>query len=75
MPPKQSRQRSRPRAGNMRWDAKNIAAVTGLVAVLMQGGEARLATARVEAKVDRALERITQLERSGHYARIDDDGR
>ncbi len=47
----------------MRWDAKTIAAITGLVSVLVQGGESRLATARVESKVDRLEERVARIER------------
>jgi hypothetical protein len=47
---------------SVRWDAKTIGAVAGLCGVLMQGGEARLATARVEAKVDRLEERVARIE-------------
>lgn len=54
----------------MRWDAKTIAAVTGLVSVLVQGGEARLATARVEAKVDRLEERVARIEREVAAPRV-----
>lgn len=47
----------------IKWDAKTIVAVTGLVSVLVQGGEARLTAARVEAKVDRLEERVARIER------------
>lgn len=53
----------RTRRTGVRWDAKTIAAVTGLVSVLVQGGEARVATARVESKVDRLEERVARIER------------
>ena len=51
------------KSSGVRWDAKTIVAVTGLVSVLVQGGEARVATARVEAKVDRLEERVARIER------------
>lgn len=53
---------SNPNTG-VRWDAKTIVAITGLVSVLVQGGEARVAAARVEAKVDRLEERVARIER------------
>ncbi len=69
MSPKPSLRHSPRRAGNtMRWDAKTIAAVTGLAAVLLGGGEARIAMGRIEAKVDRLEERVLQLEFQGKVA-------
>jgi hypothetical protein len=57
----------------VRWDAKTIVAVTGLISVLVQGGESRLATARVESKVDRLEERVGRIERelTPRFASID----
>lgn len=51
------------RATSVRWDAKTIVAVTGLIGVMLQGGEARVATARVEAKLDRLEDRVARIER------------
>lgn len=52
----------------MRWDAKTIAAVTGLVVAVLGGGEMRMTMSRIEAKVDRLEERVLQLEYQGRVA-------
>jgi hypothetical protein len=46
----------------MKWDAKNIAAVTGLVAVLLGGAELRMKVAQLEAKVERVDSRLLRME-------------
>jgi len=71
--PSRSPRSSSPRAGNaMRWDAKTLMALGPIVAILVGGAEARLAVSRLEDKVDRLADRIVQLERTGHFARNDD---
>lgn len=50
-------------------DAKKIAAWAPIIAILVGGAEARLAVSRLEDKVDRLVERVVQLERSGYFAR------
>lgn len=57
-------------AAGVKWDAKTIVAITGLVSVLVQGGESRLATARVESKVDRLEERVARIEREVSPPRV-----
>lgn len=47
----------------MKWDAKTIVAVTGLVSVLLGGAELRLKMAAIENKLDRVEERVTRIER------------
>lgn len=47
----------------MRWDAKTIAAVTGLVSVLLGGVELRLSVAKLDDKLTRVEERVVRLER------------
>lgn len=47
----------------MKWDAKTIVAVTGLVSVLLGGVEMRMAVNRMEDKLSRVEERVTRIER------------
>lgn len=47
----------------MKWDAKNIGAITGLVAVLLGGVELRMAVNRLEDKTARIEERVQRIER------------
>lgn len=61
-----------PRTPSSRIDAKTLAAWAPIVAILVGGAEARLAVSRLEEKVDRLVERVVQLERSGYFARKED---
>lgn len=47
----------------MKWDAKTIVALTGLVSVLLGGAELRLKITTIESKLDRVDERVTRIER------------
>ena len=47
----------------MRWDAKTIVAVTGLVSVLLGGVEMRMTMSRLEDRVQRIDERVARIER------------
>lgn len=47
----------------MKWDAKTIVAVTGLVSVLLGGVEMRMAVNRLEDKLSRVDERVIRVER------------
>lgn len=47
----------------MKWDAKTIVALTGLVSVLLGGLEMRLTVNRIEDKLVRVEERLVRVER------------
>lgn len=47
----------------MKWDAKTIVAVTGLLSVLLGGVEMRLTMNRLEDKTQRLDERLARIER------------
>ncbi len=47
----------------MKWDAKTIIAVTGLVSVLFGGAEMRMAVSRLEDRTQRLDERLVRIER------------
>lgn len=47
----------------MKWDAKTIVALTGLVSVLLGGVEMRMAVNRLEDRLQRVDERVTRIER------------
>lgn len=47
----------------MKWDAKNIAAVTGLIMALMGGVELRMAVYTMQARLDRIEHQLEQATR------------
>lgn len=47
----------------MKWDAKTIVAVTGLVSVLMGGVELRVAVNKLDDKLSRLDDRMGRVER------------
>jgi hypothetical protein len=47
----------------MKFDAKTIVALTGLVSVLLGGVEMRLAVNKLDDKLSRVEERVTRIER------------
>lgn len=47
----------------MKWDAKTIVALTGLVSVLLGGLELRMSVSRLDDKLARVEERIGRIER------------
>lgn len=54
----------------VRWDAKTIVAVTGLVSVLLGGVELRMSVAKLDDKLSRVEERVNRIEREVSPPRV-----
>jgi predicted ATP-grasp superfamily ATP-dependent carboligase len=54
----------------MKWDAKTIIALTGLVSALAGGAEMRLAVSRLEDRAQRLDERLVRIERDVRDERV-----